>query len=306
MRRVFSCICLLLLIPAAAVAASRDEARQQLSQMNIPFTQQKFELVIWQGQNLVVELFLDAGMDANLRESDSNWPILTRAVTRNHVDVVNALLKHGANVNARGPFGVTALMYASHASFETIKALLDAGAAVDARDEDRATALMYAADGGRTATVKILLDHGANINAKGSISKNADSTALHYAALAGHADTISELLHRGSDPNAKNADGMTPLMWASFSADIPSVKALLDAGADPSARSNNGRTTAWERAIFSQRRGIDVIRLLIERKANINLTTNDGHTPLDFANLKGDAEIVTLLEANGAKTGHPW
>lgn len=182
----------------------------------------------------------------------------------------------------------------------TITLLLDAGANVNATDSDGATPLMYAAASGRTAALKALASRGANINALGRLSKHSPSTALHYAASAGHSDAIRELLRHGADANARNADGMTPLMWGAYGGDLTSINMLLDAGADPNARSNEGTVTVWDRAIYSRGRGIDVVRVLITRKADINLRNKDGYTPLHFAVMKSDIDIARLLLANGA------
>jgi ankyrin repeat protein len=291
---------ILLLVPVVAFADPND-ARTQLSKMNIAFTAEEFEYAIWQGNRTVVELFLTGGMSANTRESGSQWPVLTRAASRGNVEVVKSLLAHGADVNGRGPWGVTALMYANPENTETSRLLLDAGAPIDARDDDRATALMYAAAmGGSTEKVRLLLTRGADVNATGSLLKHSDSTALHYAADGGRSEVIKELLRYHADANAKNADGMTPLMWAANRGDVSSITALLDAGANPAAKSDDGKTTVWDRAIFSQGRGIDVVRLLIDRRADINLPNGDGRTPLNFAILKRDIAIVRTLLANGA------
>jgi uncharacterized protein len=303
-RRWLIGLFLFLLIPIVAEAATPEEARQQLARDNIPFTQEHFELAIWNDSEIVVALFLDAGMDPSAREANSGWPVLMRAAWRGRAEIVNVLLRRGANPNGRSPSGTTALM--STSSPTIAQALIDAGAVVDQKDGERATALMYAAQSGHLAVVSVLLDYGADIKAKGSIEKNEDSTALQYAAERGHADIVKELLQRGADPNVRNADGVSPLMRAAYSADVPTVTALLDAGGDPNMLSANGQTTVWDRAIFSQRGGVGVIQLLIQRKANINLMNKDGHTPLDFAKLKGDAEITNLLLANGARPGRPF
>jgi ankyrin repeat protein len=290
-----------LLAAGSALAAqlSPGEARSELARQNIPYTQERFEQYCSRGEARVVELFLAAGMSPNVRESGSQWPILMRAAFNNRVEVVGLLLKAGADADTRGPFGTTTLMYATH-SPGSVQLLLDAGAKPNARDNDRATALMYAARGGRTEAVKLLLQRGADVSAKGSLEKYSDSTALHYAAGRGQAETIKELLRRGADVNARNQDGMTPLIWGAYSGDAASVAALLEAGASWKIASADGNTTVWDRAIFSQGKGIEVVRLLIARGVDIELRNSDLRTPLNYAVLKGDLEIVKLLVASGA------
>jgi ankyrin repeat protein len=62
----------------------------------------------------------------------------------------------------------------------------------------------------KTDIVKLLLNRGANIEAKGYRGK----TALMEAALNGHAATVSLLLHRGAKINAIDNERNTALMWA--------------------------------------------------------------------------------------------
>ena len=66
------------------------------------------------------------------------------------------------------------------------------------------------------------------------------STPLMYAALYSDAATVKALLQAGANPNLRNEAGATPLMWAIDSAE--KTKLLLDAGAEVDARSNDGRT----------------------------------------------------------------
>ena len=66
------------------------------------------------------------------------------------------------------------------------------------------------------------------------------TTPLMYAAVAGSMDAMKLLLEAGADVNAKNAFDATALMWAA--GDIGKVRLLLAKGADVNARSKIGRT----------------------------------------------------------------
>ena len=72
------------------------------------------------------------------------------------------------------------------------------------------TPLMEAASGGYADIVKLLIDHGANVNAKSSVG----NTALTYACCGGYEDVVKILLDAGADVEHQNENGHTPLMEA--------------------------------------------------------------------------------------------
>lgn len=100
-----------------------------------------------------------------------------------------------ADVNARGKYGMTPLMWAAENSkAEIVKVLLGAGADVSMRTNDGLTALGFAARYNNAETVKVLLDAGADLNAKDDIG----GTPLMLAARWGTAETVKVLLDAGT------------------------------------------------------------------------------------------------------------
>ncbi len=92
---------------------------------------------------------------------------LILASMKGEVVKVAALLKSGADINAKDQRGWTALLWAvSRGQMNLVKLLLDKGADVNARDERCWTPLMEAANRGNLEMAKLLLDKGADANLK--------------------------------------------------------------------------------------------------------------------------------------------
>jgi len=96
---------------------------------------------------------------------------------------------------------------------------------------------MLAANRGRAEIVKLLLDRGAQVDAKRSTD---GATALCQASMLGHAEVVRLLLEKGANPNAKNSDGRSALWQASILGHTEVVKLLLEGGAVPDAKNNDG------------------------------------------------------------------
>ena len=80
---------------------------------------------------------------------------------------------------------------------EKTRVLVNHGADVNAKSSDMRTALMIAARGaGNFATVKLLLDHGANVNP--TLHPDTESSPLIEAATAGDAAIMELLLTHGA------------------------------------------------------------------------------------------------------------
>ena len=112
-------------------------------------------------------------------------------------------------------------------------------AADEAADRER-WPLIYAAGEGDAARVHELLDAG-----HGTSERSADGeTALHVAGIKGDEATVRALINGGADVNARTPRGstlqMTPLHWAVYHGHAAMVELLLEAGADPTILNERG------------------------------------------------------------------
>jgi len=152
--------------------------------------------------------------------------IMAQSIRTDVARLVEAMLSHGANVNAKMEGGWTPLMWAVTNNYtQTVDVLLKQGACVNVPDDEGCTPLIYAAM--RPASldlVRLLLQHGSEVNAQDDIG----CTALQWAVASdAPVDVVTLLLTHGADPNlADNLDG-TPLMRAQEWERRPDLVALL-------------------------------------------------------------------------------
>lgn len=114
---------------------------------------------------------------------------------------------------------------------EGVRAAVASGARVNAPRPslENKTALHFAVARSGAAMVKLLLELGADPNARDS----GGETPLSMAAFRGRADCVRELLAAKADVNARSKAGWTPLMAAASEGHAEVVRLLLKAGARP-------------------------------------------------------------------------
>ena len=164
-------------------------------------------------------------------------------------------------------------------------------------DEEGCAAIHHVAGRGWNAVVDVLLDYGADVNAK-TEGKFAGLTPLHVAAMAGRTETVAMLLSAGADPNAVADDGNAPLHFATIGGFTEVANALLSAGAEPDLKDGQG-SAALHTAVNQGHAGI--VKLLIEHGADDSLRDAWGGTPLLIAAINGNERIYRILVEAGAR-----
>jgi ankyrin repeat protein len=141
-----------------------------------------------------------------------------------------------AQINAPDADNWTPLHHAAQIGNAYVaSALIKAGADVNAGGDGCSSALMIASKNGNLAIVKVLLDVGLSLQVNAKDIRGY--TALHLSVQASCLPVVEALLEARADVNAVNADGMTPLFYASSAA---TARALLDAGANADHRGKLG------------------------------------------------------------------
>jgi hypothetical protein len=169
------------------------------------------------------------------------------------------IVAHREDVNAEcGRYG-SPLNAASHEGhLDATRLLLDHGADVNAR---RGVVPLWRAYGGRQLEVmRLLLARGADADARGD---HAFGTMLHHASHEGKAEVARLLLQHGADVNAAGDQGFTPLHFACMLGRTKVVRLLLDHGADMDAKSRFD-ISAFELAQSEVHE--DVLRLMLEHR----------------------------------------
>lgn len=164
-------------------------------------------------------------VDPNEANPVGGEPALVLAVREGSMRVLDVLLRYpGTNVDAQAMNGNTALMMAAFKQNRpAAEALIAKGAAVN---RPGWTPLHYAAASGDVDIAKLLLAHGARIDAV-SPPASGKYTPLMMAAREGHQDCALFLLDQGADPQLKNGEGLTAAGIAQ-KADHAGIAAAID------------------------------------------------------------------------------
>lgn len=191
---------------------------------------------------------------------------LTAAAQQGDAAAVQDLLVQGASVHASDDQGVTALIAAAYQNhLEVAKLLIEAGADVNVQDNTQQSAYLISTAEGYLDLLKLTLEAGADVHSLDSYN----GTGLIRAADRGHAEIVEELLKTDIAIDHVNRLGWTALLEAII---------LGDGGS----------------------RHTEVVRLLVQAGADVNLTDRNGVTPLAHARQRGFEEIVGILESAGA------
>lgn len=252
----------------------------------------------------IVELLIKHGADVN------NGCPLSHACQTNNIEVVELLLQSGADVNTKDKdFSYTPLMFATiNGNLDIIKLLIEHGADVNICDQYNETALILSTKHGYEHIVRFLFQHNADINTQ---SKRDGQTALFHLIRRNNdysTETIEMFLQGGADVNIKDMEDKTPIFYVVKSGNLELFNLLLKYGADINVVSQGNKNLLYYALaslsyyVSDKSERIEIIKSLL--KSGLTLTNNSKDDYfllqkfLDYCE-SGDVEIVSLFIDSG-------
>ena len=253
----------------------------------------------------VCQVLIDAGADIETKDICGRSP-LHWACRSGALDVVKVLLKAGAGVCVTDNQGYTCLFYAAqHGHTETVRYLVGLPEVDVNHKGERGTAVNVAAIANHADMVEVLIDAGADIEAKDVSGHNAGRSPLHVASQRGNLRVVEVLVKAGAGMCVTDNGGETCLSLAAFNGHTEIVRTLLCMPEVDVNQSNTRGYTSLHLAVsrkhyqvFQKRSA--VCQVLIDAGADVEAKDDMGFSPLHFACEAEKLEIVQMLVEAGA------
>ena len=163
---------------------------------------------------------------------------------------------------------------------------------------DSGRALFIATKFERYTAVRLLLRHGANLNWSNILGR----TALHQSVVGRSPQICQTLLEKGADPSVHDVRATTPLTLAVKNGDVEITRMLLEYGSGASFDVGDGRFGQITPLEFAAREGaVEIAQLLLNYGADPNIHHNWYDSPLWYAAIKGNLELLRVLFDCGAR-----
>lgn len=257
-----------------------------------------------EGDTKTIKELLKDGHDVNALGSTLSSTPLTYAVFQNQPKAVRLLIKNGADATAGAMDGNTALHAAVFLGHDkVVKELLRAGAdPLQANNQGQTPLMVAGTDWGTTQAIAGMLqltlneDDVTSGRAKSielmdkQINKLARSD-IWLAVYTGNERYVKRLLRKVEDLNATDDAGQTTLIGAAATFGFANIVDILaEAGADVNVQGGDGATPLLVASFFGR---ADTVKVLLEHGADKSIANNDGTTPLVAAN--ADMALVDYI-----------
>lgn len=249
----------------------------------------------------MITILLDNKANVNA-EVGLGGSVFLAAASKGYSDVVEILLRHGADVHARnkalsqtgdGAFYTALEAACCNGHTRVVQLLLEKNPDVNVTSRKCGTPLTIASAMGHIEIVHLLLKKGANVDVIGGDY----GFALHAASLSGQRAVLKLLLNRNANIDLCDKSCGTALQAAANKGDLELMRLLIVGGANVNLQSRVHGTALHAAAKAGM---ADAVKLLLQNRADVDLNCENHGCALDAATLKDGGEVLRILIDHGA------
>lgn len=239
--------------------------------------------------DVLQRLLHDHKLDVNAFGTRSGRPALHTAVVNDHVEIVDFLLRQGADHRLPDAIGRIPLHYAVEKTSRCLHLLLNWDIDIDLGDRNGLTVWHLAASKHNLDGLHILRDLSGNSADRGRLKASDGRTPLHCAAQSGSKETIAFFLDACNKDVTRDVsvDGMTALHYAVQTTSADSVQYLLNNNWDTHALTNDESSTLHSALHRDFPAVLEIVDLLLGRGVDPCKARKDGMTPIHVLLMKG-------------------
>jgi len=234
------------------------------------------------GRPAMLKKLIALGADLGVRDAEGNT-LLHRATRLRNAEAVEILLETSGRkieINAQNKKGYTPLLQAILiGNGGAIQALVRHGADVNLAAADGPTPVFLAVEKGSIDLVNLLLSQKPDMNV---IEEKTGKTLLHEAAISGKSDIVGKLLEAGIPQNAKDKNGRTALSYARRYGNKAAAEVLIKSGAEDAAWRTDPKDPLflpWGRILAEGRIFADPVCRDIDRDGRLDIVFSDFLNP---------------------------
>ncbi|KAF7555470.1 hypothetical protein G7Z17_g2155 [Cylindrodendrum hubeiense] len=249
--------------------------------------------------NILLSKSINLDAKTQYGETAMHW-----AIQYGCTDILYALIQRGADINETDKNGKTALhMAVAREKIHLVKILLESKSIhLNILDSKNWTPLRIAAHKGHEAIVQLLVDREANLDIR---DQDQGWAAVRDAALQGHCQMVKFLIRRGAacEVHARNRHPWSVLCWAASQGHESIVRLLIEKETNLNVTTEDGKSALRCAMEYDHGKVVWQLTQAGPERININLQDQEGWSPLHAAvkrSLVKDASLLWLMLENGA------
>jgi ankyrin repeat protein len=215
-------------------------------------------------------------------------PPLLKAIKANNISEVSRLIENGSNLTVADNDSDQVLMYAAlYASDDCIQLLLEKGANPNAKNKLGETALLWSVHD--LKRVRLLIQYGADVNV---VTDQGNTPLLAACVGSMQSEVIRLLLDKGANPLAKNSRGETSLMRVALYGDTATAALLINRGVDVNLKNSNQETALF---MCARTANNQMVSWLLRNGADADCLDSYKATALSYAVVVCDMPAIEAL-----------